>query len=94
VTEAGDVVEIEEAVPAEKVPAVVRAEVEKQAGKDARPTFEKKTMILYEIHYRKGDKVHELIFTPYGSRYHERGEEKKLEKHHEEEEDEDEDDHD
>ncbi len=75
VTDAGDLVEIEEVVPAEKVPAVVRAESQKQAGKDAKMTFEKKTMVLYEVHFVKGGKGHEMIFTPDGRTYHEHGEE-------------------
>lgn len=71
VTEAGALVEIEEVVAADKVPAKVRAEAEKLAGKDAKVTFEKKTMILYEIHFDKGGREHEAIFTPDGRSYHE-----------------------
>ena len=86
VTESGDLVEIEEVVPADKVPAAVRTEVEKEAGKDAKVTFEKKTMVLYEVHFKKGDKEHEILFTPDGRRTHEDGE-----KAGEKDEDEDED---
>ncbi len=76
VTDSGDLVEIEETVSADKVPARVRAESEKQAGKDAKITFEKKTLVLYEIHYQKAGKGHEAMFTPDGRPYHEEGENK------------------
>ena len=72
VTESGDLVEIEEVVSADKVPAAVRAASEKQAGKDAKLTFEKKTMVMYEVHFKKGDKGQELVLTPDGL-YHENG---------------------
>lgn len=76
VTEAGDVVEIEESIPAEKVPAGVRAEAQKAAGKDVAVTFERKTVYLYEIHYKKDGKGREAIFTPDGGAYHEQGQDK------------------
>lgn len=68
VTESGDLVEIEETVSADQVPATVRSEVEKDAGKDAKIVFEKKTMIMYEAHFKKGDKRAELVLTPDGRR--------------------------
>jgi uncharacterized membrane protein YkoI len=73
VTEAGDVVEIEEIIPIDKAPVAVRAAAEKEAGKDAKLTFEKKTMWLYEVHFKKGDKGREIILTPDGRRYYEEG---------------------
>lgn len=73
VTESGDLVEIEEIIPAERVPAAVRAATEREAGRDARMTFEKKTLVMYEVHYRKGDRGREMILTPDGRRYHEAG---------------------
>jgi hypothetical protein len=73
VTESGDVVEIEEVIPSDKVPAKARAEVEKEAGKKAKMTWEKKTFVLYEVHYKKDGKGHEIILTPDGRRYHEEG---------------------
>ena len=76
VTESGDLVEIEEIIPAEKVPAAPRAAAEKEAGKDAKLTWEKKTVIMYEVHYKKGDKLQEMILTPDGRRYHEEGDDK------------------
>ncbi len=75
VTAAGDLVEVEESVPADKVPASVRAAAEKGAGKGARITFEKKTMILYEIHFEKVVNG-EMIFTPDARQYQEAGGEK------------------
>ena len=73
VTETGDLVEIEEIISADKVPAVARAAAEKEAGKDAKLTWEKKTVVMYEVHFKKGDKGQEMILTPDGRRYHEEG---------------------
>jgi uncharacterized membrane protein YkoI len=73
VTESGDLVEIEEIIPAEKAPTVVRAASEKVAGKDVKLTFEKKTTVMYEVHFKKGDKEQEAVFTPDGHRYEEGG---------------------
>lgn len=71
VTAAGDLVEIEEQVGADQVPDAVLAMVRKAAGKDAPLGFERKTMILYEIKFRKGDRRHELLLTPDGRRVEE-----------------------
>jgi hypothetical protein len=73
VTDTGDLVEIEEAIAADKAPAVVQAEARKAAGKDARLRFEKKTMVLYEVHYKQGDEGHEIILTPDGRPVPEKG---------------------
>lgn len=70
VTEGGDVVEIEESVPADKVPAGIRGALEKDAGKDAQIHFEKKTVYLYEAHYKKDGKHHEVVMTPDGRPAH------------------------
>jgi hypothetical protein len=86
VTDAGDLVEVEEIVPGDQAPAAVRSAAEHAAGKETRVTFEKKTLVLYEIHFRQGGHVHEMIFTPDGRRYHEEGEEHDAEKEEEEEE--------
>ena len=63
VTAAGDLVEIEEQVTAKQVPATVLAAARQAAGADARMGFEKKTLILYEVKFRKGDAWHELLLT-------------------------------
>ena len=76
VTEGGDLVEIEESAPAEKVPAPARAEAQKEAGKGAKLEWEKKTMLLYEVHYKKDGKSREMILTPDGRRFHEEGDDK------------------
>ncbi len=76
VTEIGDLVEIEEAIPAGKVPAPVRGEAEKEAGKDAKLMWEKKTVVMYEVHFKKDGKGREMILTPDCRRFHEEGEEK------------------
>ncbi|HVP12673.1 MAG TPA: hypothetical protein VMV94_15965 [Phycisphaerae bacterium] len=69
ISESGEVIEIEEGIPAEKVPAGVKAAVEKEAGKDAKITFEKKTVVMYEAKFTKGDKKHEIMLLPDGTRH-------------------------
>ena len=71
VTDTGDLVEIEEAIPGDKAPAAVQAEALKAAGKDARLRFEKKTMVLYEVHFKQEGEGHEIILTPDGRPVHE-----------------------
>ena len=92
VTESGDVMEIEERIPAEMAPAGVKAAAEKSAGKDVPTSFEKKTLLLYEIHFKKDGKGHEMIFTADGRRFYEAGSmtpPAKAEKHEDPDEDED-----
>lgn len=71
VTEAGDLVELEERVPADKVPGGVRSAVEKEAGKDAKTSWERKTLYLYEAHFKKDGKGRELLYTADGRRFRE-----------------------
>ncbi|MBI5865327.1 MAG: PepSY-like domain-containing protein [Planctomycetes bacterium] len=66
VTATGALVELEEEVKAEQVPAAVFAAVKKAAGPDAKLFCEKKTMILYEVKFSKGEERHELLYTPDG----------------------------
>lgn len=73
VTEAGDVVEIEERCPAEKVPAAVRAAIEREAGKGAEVTYERKTFYVYEAHFKKDGKGREMVLTPVGRHFDEEG---------------------
>ena len=73
VTESGDLVEIEEMVSSDQVPMAVRKAASKDAGKDAKLAFEKKTAISYEIHFKKDGKRREITYAPTGSRYHEEG---------------------
>jgi len=68
VTESGTVVEIEESIPTEKVPAAVRAAAAKGVGEGTKISFERKTMYLYEIHFDKDGKEGEMLFTPDGRR--------------------------
>ncbi len=74
VTESGDVVEIEETIPAEKAPSSVRALAEKEAGKDAKVAYERKTLYLYEIKFRKDGKGREILLTADARRVDESGE--------------------
>jgi hypothetical protein len=69
VTEAGDLVEVEESIPAAKAPEAVRMAAQQQAEKGA--TFERKTLYLYEVHFKKNGKDNELIFTTDGRPYSE-----------------------
>ncbi len=56
----------EEAVSGDGVPKAVMAAAEKVAGKDAELRFEKKTLVLYEVKFKKGERKHELVLTPDG----------------------------
>ena len=71
VTPTGDLVEIEEQVGADQVPAAVLKAAQKAAGKDVQLAFEKKTMILYEVKFQKDDIGHELLLAPEGRRVEE-----------------------
>lgn len=69
VTEAGALVEIEEAVSSDVIPKAVMDTVEKAAGKNAKMYFEKKTLVMYEVKYKKGDRRHELVLSPDGRKH-------------------------
>ncbi len=71
VTKYGALVEIEEEVNDDDVPSAVRKAVRKTAGRGAKLSFEKKTMILYEVKFSKGNSRHELLLTPDGRRVEE-----------------------
>ena len=92
VTQTGDLVEIEQQVDIKKVPGAALKMARKAAGKDVELAFEKKTMILYEVKFRKGDSRHELLLTPDGRRVEEQIEKGKPDKKEEDGDDEDEDD--
>jgi uncharacterized membrane protein YkoI len=66
VTQAGDLVEIEEQVNPDQVPTAILAAVKKLSGPDAALFCEKKTMVLYEVKFKKGDRRHEILYTPDG----------------------------
>ena len=93
VTQAGDLLEIEEQVPADKVPAAVLKVATKVAGSGTQLVLEKKTTILYEIKFMEGDRQHELLLTPDGRRVEEESEQGNSDED-EGDEDEDEDDND
>ncbi len=65
-TAAGDLVEIEEEVKADQVPSAVLAAAKELAGTDGGFFCEKKTVILYEVKFRKGEERHEVLYTPDG----------------------------
>jgi hypothetical protein len=79
VTADGTVVEIEEAVTGDSVPKAVMEAAKKEAGKDVELRFEKKTITLYEVKFKKGDKRTELVLTPDGRQQEKEEEEGKEE---------------
>jgi len=83
VTPDGDLVEIEEQVSTDKIPSATLRAARKAAGKDAELAFEKKTMILYEVKFRKANRRHELLLTPDGRRVEEEVEKAKSGRHDE-----------
>ncbi|MEW6249244.1 MAG: hypothetical protein AB1716_01240 [Planctomycetota bacterium] len=66
VTANGDIVEIEEQVPPDQAPPAILEAVKKVAGADAKLFCEKKTMVLYEMKFRKGNERHEVLYAPDG----------------------------
>ncbi len=66
VTPTGDLVEIEEQVAPDQVPATVLGAVRKLSGEGAALFCEKKTSILYEVKFRKDDQRHEILYAPDG----------------------------
>jgi len=74
VTATGDLVEIEEVVSSDRVPAAVRTAVELDAGKDAQVKFEKKTYVVYEAKFKRDGKTCELLLKPNGRRHREENE--------------------
>ncbi len=66
VTAAGDVVEIEERIATEKVPSAVRAALAGEAGSGTSARFERKTIYVYEAHFKKDGKNREVVWTPDG----------------------------
>ena len=93
VTAAGALVEIEETLSVDQLPAAVRAAVRKAAGEKTELSVEKKTMILYEARFQKQKQTHELVVTPDGRPYQEevkkpsRGAQKQEDEEEEEDED-------
>ena len=92
VTKSGDLVEIEEQVDTDKVPAAVLKAARKAAGKGARLLCEQKTMILYEVKFSKDNARHELLLTPDGRRVEEEVEKSKPDNEKDADDDDDDDD--
>lgn len=74
VTASGDLVEIEEAISISDLPKLVVEKAQAAAGKDAKLYVEKKTIVLYEVKFRKDNRKHEVVYSPDG-RTHEHEEE-------------------
>lgn len=66
VTPGGDLVELEEVVPFDSIPRAVQQKAHDAAGKDAKLFVEKKTYVMYEVKFRKGDRKHEVLYAPDG----------------------------
>jgi uncharacterized membrane protein YkoI len=71
VTEAGALVETEEAIGADKAPETAIAAARKAAGEKAELRCEKKTAVMYEFKFRKDGKRYELLLTPDGRKVEE-----------------------
>lgn len=70
VTADGIVIETEESVSLDNVPAAVRAAIAKQFGSDVKVSVEKKTFVLYEAEAEIDGREKELLIFPTG-RIHE-----------------------
>jgi uncharacterized membrane protein YkoI len=70
VTADGTLIETEEIVPVEKLPAAVRSAIAKHFGPKAKVVVEKKMIVVYEIEARGNGKEQELLVFPTG-RVHE-----------------------
>jgi len=66
VTQAGALLEIEEQMQADQVPIAVRQAAQQAAGASTSLTFEKKTVVLYEVKFQKAGGQHELVLTADG----------------------------
>jgi len=71
VTATGDLVEIEEQISTDQVPAAALKVARKAAGKKVELAFEKKTMFLYEVKFQKDDMGYELLLSPDGRKVEE-----------------------
>jgi len=71
VTPTGDLVEIEEQISTDQVPAAALKVARKAAGKKVELAFEKKTMFLYEVKFQKDEVGYELLLSPDGRRIEE-----------------------
>ncbi|TSA53169.1 MAG: hypothetical protein D4R45_05990 [Planctomycetaceae bacterium] len=71
VTKTGDLVEIEEGVRANEVPAAVLKAAREVAGSGTELALERKTTILYEIKFEKAGAQQELLLTPDGRKVEE-----------------------
>ena len=66
VSAAGALAEIEQEIAADQIPEAVLVAAQKAAGKDVALGLEKKTMVLYEVRFQKGDRRVELLLGPDG----------------------------
>jgi putative PepSY-like beta-lactamase-inhibitor len=73
----GELLEIEETVPLEKVPAAVREAIAKHLGGAANMEIEKTTIVNYEVEAKVDGKNKELYISPTGQVHGQEGAEEK-----------------
>ncbi len=66
VTEDGTLIEMEETIPAEKIPASIRAVIAKHFGANAKVVVEKKMIVVYEVEGTAKGEREELLVLPTG----------------------------
>ena len=69
VTADGDLVEIEESISQNALPKPVLENVRTIAGDDAKLYVEKKTVVFYEIKFKKDNRRHAIVFSPDGRQH-------------------------
>ena len=72
----GELLEVEEVVPIDKVPAAVREAIVKQLGTGAKVEIEKTTIVYYEVEGTVDGKHKEFYFSPTGQLHGDEQEEK------------------
>ncbi|UCG15191.1 MAG: hypothetical protein JSV19_07820 [Phycisphaerales bacterium] len=85
----GELLEVEEAVSADEVPAAVRDAAAKALGKAAKVEFERVTITLYEAEATVDGKEREILISPTGKLVHHKEGTEHKEHEHEHEEDDD-----
>jgi uncharacterized membrane protein YkoI len=75
VTADGTLLETEESIPPDRVPAAVRAAIERHFGRGAKVVVERKTIVVYEVEAKISGHEKELVIFPTG-RVHEAEDEK------------------
>lgn len=83
VTADGEIVEIEEGIQTARLPKAILEAARKAAGKDGEIRAEKKTIVLYEVKYRRDGKRHEVVYSADGRMHDHEDAEESAESGHE-----------